>query len=492
MICRDCGKIAPDDAVFCPACGTKCKEECSMPQEDDPHGNDADLCAYCGQIVQGDAKVCPNCGMEQYCSICGTKLPDAANKCPGCNTKTPAFKKQIAWLERRNFSKWKWLILGSVALVIFILSVGYISTGHIGIDLGHADWYLRREKFDSLSESWRIACVLLAIPIAPLYLFFLRMLFIKKETDGKAIVSTPGYWKNRFPADLIERQNETEKPQRMGVFQAVGFRHWIIGGCLFAAVLVIFGIGNARISSARKIAAAHRIAEGKRYIANVMDFLIHCPAGSFMMGSPSYEDGCGSDEMRHRVTLTKDFYIGKYEVTQAQYEAVMGKNPSFFGGGDCPVERVSWDDAMNFCEKLNELTEGKRPAGYKFSLPTEAQWEYACRAGSTGAYAGNLDSMGWYVDNSGNETHNVGQKQPNAWGIYDMHGNVLEWCRDWYEGYTGSATDPTGPCSGLYRVGRGGGWINLARYCRSAYRYGDAPGGCHSYLGFRVALVPEQ
>ena len=204
----------------------------------------------------------------------------------------------------------------------------------------------------------------------------------------------------------------------------------------------------------------------------------------------------------HQVTLTKRFYLGKYPVTQKEYRAVMGDNPSEIEGDDFPVECVSWDDAKAFCRKLNDLKRNELPAGYRFDLPTEAQWEYACRAGTTTALNNgknltndercpNLDNVAWYCGNSGSKTHSVGQKKPNAWGLYDMHGNVWEWCNDWHGGYpSGSVTDPTGPASGVYRVLRGGNCYIPAKYCRSAYRYISNPTNRVYGVGFRVALVP--
>ena len=235
--------------------------------------------------------------------------------------------------------------------------------------------------------------------------------------------------------------------------------------------------------------------------------MVKIKAGTFMMGSPENELGRRNRETRHRVTLTKDYWLGKYEVTQAQYEAIMGNNPAFFKGSNRPVEQVSWNDAKDFCRKLNERYAGKLPAGYKFDLPTEAQWEYACRAGTTTALNNttnltdekhdckNLTAVAWYY-NRGKyneiQTYPVGKKYPNNWGLYDMHGNVLEWCRDWYEPYSGNTTNPLGPSSGSCRVYRGGSWRNPARRCRSAYRYNWLPGNRDNDLGFRVALVPVQ
>ncbi len=215
--------------------------------------------------------------------------------------------------------------------------------------------------------------------------------------------------------------------------------------------------------------------------------LVWIPPGDFTMGSPAGEENRDDDETQHRVALTKGFWLGKYEVTQAQWKAVMGNNPSHFKGDDLPVEQVSWDDCQAFVKKLNTKGQGT------FRLPTEAEWEYACRAGSTTAYcfgdsSSTLSRYGWYSGNSDWKTHSVGGKSANAWGLYDMHGNVWEWCQDWYGDYpSGSVTDPTGPSSGSRRVFRGGSWFDAPRLCRSANRSRSVPGGWHCSLGFRLA-----
>jgi formylglycine-generating enzyme required for sulfatase activity len=211
------------------------------------------------------------------------------------------------------------------------------------------------------------------------------------------------------------------------------------------------------------------------------------PPGSFMMGSTN---GAADEKPVHQVTISQSFYIGKYEVTQAQWQSVMGSNPSNFKdcGGNCPVEQVSWDDAQNFVNKLNESNDG-----FRYRLPTEAEWEYACRAGTTGDYAGTLSEMAWYSENSGSKTHAVGGKQPNAWGLADMHGNVWEWCQDWYhETYYGAPTDGTAWVTGgeqKERVLLGGSWDSPATNLRSALRNGDAPGDRNLHFGFRVVAV---
>jgi len=199
----------------------------------------------------------------------------------------------------------------------------------------------------------------------------------------------------------------------------------------------------------------------------------------------------GNDKTAHKVTLTQSFHLGQHEVTQEQYERVMEKTPSKFKGAQNPVENVSWNDAVEFCRKLSELP-GEKSAGYVYRLPTEAEWEYANRAGTTTEYSfGDSDSelgdYAWYYKNSGGTTHPVGGKLPNAWGLYDMNGNVWEWCQDWRGKYpSGPVTDPTGPSSGSDRVKRGGSWGYSARYCRSGSRLAITPGIRIEVLGFRV------
>jgi formylglycine-generating enzyme required for sulfatase activity len=255
--------------------------------------------------------------------------------------------------------------------------------------------------------------------------------------------------------------------------------------------------------------------------------LVFIPPGEFEMGSPDSEKdyefkGAGNCETpQHRVRVTKPFYLGMYDVTQEEYQQVMGSNPSAFPktnkmGEDrqasqaakrFPVEQMSWNEAVEFCRKLSEMPEEKA-AGRTYGLPSEAQWEYACRAGSaarsyfTEAPAANaltrpaagfgLDEYAWYEGNSGLQTHPVGQKRPNAWGLYDMYGNVEEWCADWYDDkyYASSPTDdPTGPATGSNRVVRGSSWFSIGICCRSARRFSSPPGVGSFCRGLRVCYV---
>jgi len=222
--------------------------------------------------------------------------------------------------------------------------------------------------------------------------------------------------------------------------------------------------------------------------------------GTFIMGSPETELGRGEDELPHEVTITRGFFLQTTAVTQGQWKAVMGNNPSRFSpkGDDHPVESVSWYDCQKFLERLNSSGE------YTYRLPTEAEWEYACRAGkffscSEGEilelfcdHDPNLDAVGWYCGNSDRATHPAAQKKPNLWGLYDLHGNVLEWCQDWYGGTYPETpqTDPTGPITGPGRVIRGGSWFSNAKSCRSAARFFWSPNAKSDFIGFR--LVREE
>ncbi|MCY3021711.1 MAG: SUMF1/EgtB/PvdO family nonheme iron enzyme [Planctomycetota bacterium] len=214
--------------------------------------------------------------------------------------------------------------------------------------------------------------------------------------------------------------------------------------------------------------------------------LAYIPAGEADMGSPGDEKGREDDEALHRVKLAKPFRIGVTEVTQAQWKAVMGQRRGEFEGDNLPVESVSWKDAVAFCEKLSK-TEGKT-----YRLPTEAEWEYACRAGSAGRFsaADKLTDAAWYDDNGEEKTHPVAAKKPNAWGLYDMHGNVAEWCGDYYAPKypAQAATDPTGPAEGTGRVVRGGSWSSFERGCRCASRSNVNQAHQMKTIGFRVVM----
>jgi formylglycine-generating enzyme required for sulfatase activity len=211
-----------------------------------------------------------------------------------------------------------------------------------------------------------------------------------------------------------------------------------------------------------------------------------CPAGKFTMGSPKSEKDRNSDENQAEVTLSKGFWMAQTQVTQAQWQAVMGTDPSYFKGANRPVEQVRWHDAQEFVSKINASF--TLPDGMQMTLPTEAQWEYAARAGETGPYSGGaLDEVAWYHKNSDSKTHPVGTKKPNAWGLHDTSGNVWEWCSDYYASKLEGGIDPQGASSGGGRVFRGGSWYSIAGYRRVAYRGNNYPSVMNDNLGFRVA-----
>jgi formylglycine-generating enzyme required for sulfatase activity len=273
-------------------------------------------------------------------------------------------------------------------------------------------------------------------------------------------------------------------------------------------------------------------ATGKRfYRAVAMEAppnMVFIPPGTFRMGSPEDEkDRLDNEGPQTDVIISRGFWTGKYEVTQGEYEAVMGDNPSWFNGirqewdqesqteidvdygTDLtrPVERVSWFDATAYCAALTERERetGRIPANAVYRLPTEAEWEYACRAWTSTRFSygddpgyTNLTNYAWYGDNSEGQTHPVGQKLPNPWGLHDMHGNVFELCQDWFGDYAGGiVVNPQGPAEGSNRVIRGGDWGLWgdwygAWYCRSAGRGGGDPGSVYLHFGFRAVLAPGQ
>ena len=253
------------------------------------------------------------------------------------------------------------------------------------------------------------------------------------------------------------------------------------------------GIEEAKLAVAKAEALMPKHGDVKTVLlpGNVPLKMVYVASGSFDMGSPIEEIGRCDDELLHRVNLTRGFWLGKFPVTQRQWESVVGFNPSYYKGLDNPVEMVSWNDCQKFIAKCNQ--ELQKEFGGEVRLPTEAEWEYACRAGSRGAYGGTgkLDDMGWY-DNTffgfGLKTKEVGLKSSNAWGFYDMHGNVWEWCQDWYGAYsTEEVTNPIGPASGDYRVLRGGSWRSINNGCRSASRTITKPWFRDFNFGFRLA-----
>jgi|LakMenEpi03Aug12_release.lakeMendotaPanAssembly.Ray.scaffolds.fasta_scaffold424889_1 formylglycine-generating enzyme required for sulfatase activity len=277
----------------------------------------------------------------------------------------------------------------------------------------------------------------------------------------------------------------------------------------------------------------HLVAESKGQASRTMTNsigmkLVLISKGNFTMGSPPGEKGSEDNERQYQVEIKDDFYLGAFEVTQSQYEQVIGSNPSWFQGDriatlipakkhpetgrtieekrliavesdNHPVDGVGWEEAVEFCNQLSNLPEEKSE-GRVYRLPTEAEWEYACRAGkkTTFSFGPNEKKLGdyaWFRENSDAKTHPVGKKKPNAWGVYDMYGNVGEWCSDWYFIYPeGTVANPMGPKTGIAKIYRGGSWFHDAANCRSAVRKSGIPPKTDFYIGFRVALsreVPE-
>jgi formylglycine-generating enzyme required for sulfatase activity len=247
---------------------------------------------------------------------------------------------------------------------------------------------------------------------------------------------------------------------------------------LLAVLASLFFYSCGRQESIRQESISLNLGDG------VMLYLVLIHPGKFLMGT---EDDMFKRNLVHKVTISQPFYLGKYEVTQAQWQVVMGSNPSYFEGATRPVECVSWDDCQSFIEKLNGKGLGT------FRLPTEAEWEFACRAGTDGDFE-NPDEISWHSRNSDDMTHPVGRKEANPWGLYDMFGNVWEWCQDWYQDKLGSSpqVDPKGPASGLRRVARGcsyGDSISLmGRQGGIYFPYGLEPTSRSSLTGFRLVM----
>jgi formylglycine-generating enzyme required for sulfatase activity len=286
-----------------------------------------------------------------------------------------------------------------------------------------------------------------------------------------------------------KRERVNEKQRRKKAFLGISIALALIGLIILAAVALSkksLPQNQAQTGSSSSSLPTNPQAEEPEALKELMSSFVQIPAGEFVMGS-NYREA--DESPAHNVRISTSFEIGKYEVTQAQWETLMGSNPSAFKGANLPVEQVSWNDAQEFIKKLNA-----RNDRHTYRLPTEAEWEYTCRAGSAGDYAGNLDSMAWYVKNSDHRTHPVGEKHANAWGVYDMSGNVMEWVQDWYgRNYYSvpSRNDPQGPAEGNERVFRGGSWDYQAQYCRSQYRNRYSPDFRRYLLGFRLARTPR-
>jgi len=259
----------------------------------------------------------------------------------------------------------------------------------------------------------------------------------------------------------------------------------ILVGWVAGTICLLGWLGSAAAAdSTQKSAGTETITNGFGMT------LVEIDAGSFLMGSPPAEVGRQVDETQHQVIITRRFFISTTLVTQSQWKTIMGNNPSNFVGNERPVELVKWSEAVSFCAELSKRE------GRHYRLPTEAEWEFACRAGTQHKYffgddASQLGKYAWYLSNSNFQTHAVAKRISNAWGLYDMLGNVEEWCSDWYADYpTSAVTDPKGPDVGKEHVLRGGAWNSVASLCRCAYRDHGPPDVGYNSAGFRVVLDP--
>jgi formylglycine-generating enzyme required for sulfatase activity len=293
------------------------------------------------------------------------------------------------------------------------------------------------------------------------------------------------------------------EPQAGGYFtptQSAGGKRWAVIAAGVLAIIVIGAVvwfirgtktktGTAAAAQSREAKATDKkaVPGGQSFTENISGTpieMVYVSGGTFLMGSPLSDAERDKDEGPQAEVTVQNFEMSKYEITQAQYRAVMGSNPSSFKGDDLPVDSVSWTEAVEFCRKLSKAS------GREYRLPTEAEWEYACRSGTKGPYPGNIESLMWYDANSGNQTHPVGQKQPNGFGLYDMNGNVWEWCQSKYAPYPYRADDGREDLQSTdTRVMRGGSWRSPAKGCRSAYRRRVPPED--RTIGFRI-VVPAK
>ena len=312
----------------------------------------------------------------------------------------------------------------------------------------------------------------------------------RKEAEEKAAKEKAEVERKRKEAEeIVEAERKHDETVEKSAKRSVFKKPWMWLAVIFVAIVAVC-LTIQDVSSDDISIDSIYTPEVKTFYANGVSFeMVEVRGGTFCMGVTAEQDSDAYKDEKpvHRVTLSS-YYIGKTQVTQELWQAVMGSNPSIFNGDNLPVENVSWDDCQAFIRKLNALT------GQNFRLPTEAEWEFACRGGNNSRgykYSGSnyIDNVAWYWDNSGKKTHSVATKSPNELGIYDMSGNVLEWCSDWYGDYSsGAQTNPKGPYDGSCRVTRGGCWGYFARDCRSSYRKGDNPDYNHLHIGLRLSL----
>ena len=323
----------------------------------------------------------------------------------------------------------------------------------------------------------------------------------KKIHELRMLITKPDSELGRDSLELLGRMekhfSEAEESRRIHLI--MGLVATFIAVVIFSSLFIYEHLKTAKaervaVEAKAKTEEAYKKFSGSRageervieIAPGVKMTFCWCPPGEFMMGSPASEDDRDDTEDQVKVTLSKGFWMGKTEVTQAQWQAVMGENPSNFKGTNLPVESVSLNHAQEFLQKIDPVLAATD--GWKTMLPTEAQWEYAARAGESVRYSGSnfIDEVAWYGGNSGSKTNPVGMKKANAWGLHEMSGNVWEWCSDWYGGKLAGGFDPLGASMGAVRVFRGGSWSGNADYCRVAHRNAYHPTSSVSIIGFRV------
>ncbi len=447
----------------------QCKAITSLPQESE------DLCAEIQQILDSKIDVYNQAGQyfqeEKY--LQAKKLYKKLDDFESSTLMTAVCTFRILILETTNFSS-EYFVQQAHRLVVQFCEI----TPSKGMEKKNEFLY----SFAQELESYHLEVALLFYQIIP-----------KEYQDVNEKINALAQKIAELRQQIADKiENERKLKIKIAVITVLCIILMLsIGSCVSMYVKHTRRAEQARIEEAHRASFFSEINKNKQAIAfmlpgNVEMKMLFCPAGQFNMGSPGNETGRDFDETLHEVTISKAFFIGQYEVTQQQYQAVMDKNPSFFKGQDLPVESVSWDEANEFCSKLNAFY--GLSDEHRFCLPTEAQWEYACRAGTTTAFHYGDSLYASMANFGGGKTTAVGRFQSNAWGLYDMHGNVREWCQDWYAAYGGDETDPKNLDSGFYHVIRGGGWNTHAKHCRSACRNHWVQQG-NNDLGFRLVLL---
>ena len=525
IVCPECGAVNAKDARFCTGCRCKLTEPCPKCGEETPLGGT--YCPHCGDDVPKRKRMLEltqvaetSLGKKRYEEALelaqeALKLDAEDDKAAQIVDSVKRIGSEIKKLRRKAQAQWEQeqYEQAEVSFVRLIDLGGDDADLHDRLRLipGRIEQRQNRKaqppaerarqalKENRYDDAIRLAEA--ALEIAPSHAdagACLRKARLEQEREKEA--------RKRREQEIAAAKIRWARRKRIAKIMVVLA---VFGGVAAVASLQIQKLlapSARRGATARQAQEARRTEETSsarssrsrlaRTITNSIGMkMVWIAPGEFVMGSPASERERGNDEGQHRVRLSRGFYLGVYEVTQRQWQAVMGSNPSRFKGQDLPVEMVSWNDAVEFCRKLSSKE------GVEYRLPTEAEWEYACRAGTQTAfcYGNDLDASranfdGNYPYGNGRKgedretTVRVGSFQANAWGLYDTHGNVDEWCQDWYGPYSSkSATDPLGPASGDFRVIRGGSWYGFAVDCRSADRLGDTADYRRDYVGFRLA-----